>query len=61
MFGGQICEGRNEILLLDKALKFGVILQNYALNLIKNLNIIEKIFENAFFRKLLCSRSMKGK
>ena len=35
IFGGPIFEGRNEILLLVKALKFGVIFQKYALKLIK--------------------------
>ena len=34
MFGGPIFEGQNEILLLGKALKFGVIFQKYALKLL---------------------------
>ena len=33
MFGGPIFEGRNEILLLGKALKFREIIQKYALKL----------------------------
>ena len=50
MFGGPICLGWNEILLLGKALKFGVIFQKYALKLRKNWKIIEKIREkNANF------------
>ena len=39
MFGGPIFRGLNEICLLGKALKFGVIFQKYALKLIK----IEKL------------------
>ena len=35
VWGGPIFRGRNEILLLGKALKFGVIFQKYALKLIK--------------------------
>ena len=35
MFGGQIFEGRNEMLLLGKALKCEVIFQKYALKLIR--------------------------
>ena len=42
MVGGPIFEGRNEILLLGKAIKFGVILQKYALKLIEIWKIIEK-------------------
>ena len=34
--GGPIFRGWNEILLLGKALKFGVIFQKYELKLIKN-------------------------
>ena len=45
MFWGTIFEGRNEILLLGKALKFGVIFQKYALKLIKIWKIIENIRE----------------
>ena len=45
---GPIFEGWNEILLLGIALKFRVIFQTYALNLIKMK--IEKILENAFSR-----------
>ena len=36
ILGGPIFRGWNEILLLGKALKFGVIFQKYALKLIKN-------------------------
>ena len=43
--GGPIFRGWNEILLLGKALKFGVIFQKYALKLIKKLKNIEKIRE----------------
>ena len=39
---GPIFDGRNEILLLCKALKFGVIFQKYAFKLIKIWKIIEK-------------------
>ena len=42
---GSVFEGRNEILLLGKALNFKVILQKYALKLIKIWKIIEKIRE----------------
>ena len=45
VFGGPIFRGWNEILLLGKALKFGVIFQKYALKLIKIWKIIEKIRE----------------
>ena len=48
MLGGPIFEGRNEILLLGKALKSGVIFQKYALKLIKNWKIVEKIREKFF-------------
>ena len=37
--------GGNEILLIDKTLKFRVIFQKYALKLIKIFKIIEKIRE----------------
>ena len=58
MFGVRFFEGRNEILLLDKAPKFGVIFQKYALKFIKIWKIIEKIrdkIENKFFRKIYFS------
>ena len=42
MFGGPIFEGRNEILLLGKVLKFRVIFQKYVLKFIKTWKIIEK-------------------
>ena len=45
MFWGPILEGRNEILLLGKALKLRVIFQKFALKLIKIWKIIEKIRE----------------
>ena len=54
MFGCPIFEGRNEILLWGKALKFGGIYQKYALKLIKIWKIIEKILEkNAKFSETL--------
>ena len=43
--GGSIFVGRNEILLLGKALKFGVIFQKHELNLIKIRKLIEKVQE----------------
>ena len=49
--GSPIFEGRNEILLLGKALQVGVIFQKYALKLIKFWKIIEKNRENAIFPK----------
>ena len=50
MFGGPIFEGRNEILLLGKALKLRLNFQTYALKLIKIGKILEKIREkNAKF------------
>ena len=50
--GGPIFRGWNEVLLLDKALTFGVIFQKYALKLIKNLKNIENIREKCrFLRK----------
>ena len=53
MFGGPIFRGWNEILLLGKALKFGVIFQKYALKLIKNWKTIEKIREKMqIFQKI---------
>ena len=45
MFGGQIFEGLNQILLLGKALKFRVIFQKYELKLIKIWKISENIRE----------------
>ena len=45
VWGGPIFEGRNEILLLGKALKFRVIFQKYALKLIEIWKTIEKIRE----------------
>ena len=45
MFGGPIFREWNEIFLLGKVLKFGVIFQKYALKLIKIWKIIEKIRE----------------
>ena len=45
---GPIFEGRNEILLLGKALKFRVNFQKCALKLIKIWKIIEKILEKIF-------------
>ena len=42
---GPIFRGWNEILLLGKALKFGVIFQKYALKLIKTCKIIGKVGE----------------
>ena len=43
--GGPIFRGWKIILLLGKALKFGVIYQKYAVKLIKNWKNIEKIRE----------------
>ena len=42
---GVLFEGRDRILLLGKALKFGLILQNFALKLLKIWNFLEKIPE----------------
>ena len=50
--GGPIFRGWNENLLLGKALKFGVIVQKYALKLIKNLKNIEKSREKCNFCKV---------
>ena len=50
MFGGPIFEGRNEILLLGKALKFMVIFQKYAFKC-KNWKIMEKIREKCNFSR----------
>ena len=44
IFGGPIFYGRNEILLLGRALKFRVIFQKYALTLIK---ILKTYLENS--------------
>ena len=44
---GTIFEGRNEILLLGKKLKFVIIFQKYVLKLIKIWKIVEKIREKA--------------
>ena len=49
MFGGPIFRGWNEILLLGKALKFGVIFLKYALKFIKNWKILRKFEKNAKF------------
>ena len=38
MFGGPIFDGRNEIFLLGKPLKFRVIFQKYALKLKTSIN-----------------------
>ena len=46
---GPIFRGWNEILLLGKALKFGVIFQKYALTLIKNWKNWENSRKNANF------------
>ena len=52
--GGPIFEGLNEISLLGKALKFGVIFQKYGLNLIKLWKTIAKIPEKMqIFRHFL--------
>ena len=47
--GGTIFRGWNEILLLGRALKFGVIFQKLALKLIKICKIIGKIREKCKF------------
>ena len=53
VWGGPIFLGWNEILLLGKALKFGVIFEKYALKLIKKLKNIEKIREKMqIFQKI---------
>ena len=50
--GGPIFRGWNEILLLGKALNFGVIFQKFELKLIKICKIIGKIREKfKFFGK----------
>ena len=49
MLRGAIFRGWNEILLLGKALKFGVIFQKFALKLIKISKIIGKIREKCKF------------
>ena len=53
MFGGAIYDGRNEILLQGKALKFRVIFQKLSLKLINIWKIIEKMRENAIFPNFL--------
>ena len=56
--GGPIFRGWNEILLLGKALKFGVIFQKYALKLIKNGKNWENSREKCkFFRKFFNFRT----
>ena len=49
VWGGPIFRGWNEILLFGKALKFGVIFQNFALKLIKICKIIGTIREKCKF------------
>ena len=49
VWGCPIFRGWNEILLLGKALKFGVICQKFALRLIKVCQIIGKIREKCKF------------
>ena len=53
MLGGPIFRGWNEILLLGKALTFGVIFQKYALELIKIENLLRKFENNAKFSENL--------
>lgn len=53
IFGGPIFEEPNEILLLNKALKFVVTFSKYALKSIKIRKTIEKIQENANFSAIL--------
>ena len=48
-WGGPIFRGWNEILLVGKALKFGVIFQKLALKLIKIAKLLEKFEKNANF------------
>ena len=60
--GGLLFRGWNEILLLGKALKFGVIFHKYALKLIKKLkNYWENSKENANFSEnfLIFGRAIK--
>ena len=45
MFGGPFFEGRDKILLLGEALKFGVSFQKIDLNLLKNMKYLEIIWE----------------
>ena len=47
--GSPIFKGRNEIQLLDKALKFGVIFQKYALKLKKFEKVLRKFYKDAKF------------
>ena len=51
LIGGPIFKGRNEITRLRKALKLGVMFQNYALKLIKIWKVIEEIREKMDFSK----------
>ena len=48
MFWSPFIEGRDKILLLGEALKFGVILQRLALNLLKIWKIMKKNLEKIF-------------
>ena len=50
MFGGPVFEGRNEILLLGKAVKVRVIFQKNALKVIKIGKIIENSRKCKYFR-----------
>ena len=49
VWGGPMFEGRSDILLLGKALKFRVIFQKYGLKLIKILKLSRKFEKNANF------------
>ena len=49
--GGPIFRGLNEILLLGKALKFGLLFQKFALKLINICKIIGKIREKCISEK----------
>ena len=46
-FGGQFFVGRSKILLLGRALKFGLIFQKFALKLIKYENLWRKFQKNS--------------
>ena len=52
VWGGPIFRGWNEILLLDKALKFGEIVQKCSLELRIIWKIIEKLEKNAKFSEI---------
>ena len=53
MFGGQIFEGRNEIFLLGKALKFGVIFPKICIKIIKKLEkLLRKFLKNENFSEI---------